>query len=162
MPEQPLRGRLDTDVSTRAAAVVSEVAVWGLGPRCAAAAGIDSRGRAGKVATSPQRTPGRDGERGRPWLQPVISGCIVMLFLCASLFYVITKIILCQWDCVCDCVCVCVCVCVVLCTGSSGDVLTQPTIDITMRSYRASAPRPLQHTWKTTIVVLWPFGGYTN
>lgn len=73
-----------------------------------------------------------------------------MPFLCASLLYVITKIILC----LCDCVCVCS-------TGSSSDALTLPTIDITMPSYRATTPllRPPPHAWKTTIVLSYSCSG---
>lgn len=48
-----MRGRPGSDVSTRAAAVVGEVGLRGLGPCGAAAAGTVSRGRAGKVATKP-------------------------------------------------------------------------------------------------------------
>lgn len=58
----------------------------------------------GELGKWPQNLPREDSERdrdrGQPWLQHVISGCILMLFLCASLLYVITKIILCLCECV--------------------------------------------------------------
>lgn len=56
--------------------------------------------------------------------------------LCATLFCVLAKFMLCLYD------CVCACVYVALRTGSSGDALTPPTIDITMESpiYRAAVP----------------------
>lgn len=126
---------------------------WGLGLSWAAAAGTDSRGRAGKVATN--LSP-KDSDLGD---DPECSMLLVDVlwcsspFLCATLFYVVTKIILSLYH------RVCVSVCAALRTGSSGDALTPPTIDITMESpsYWATVPNPPlcppTNTWKTTILL---------
>lgn len=50
----------------------------------------------------PSKDSLRDRDRGWPWPQHVISRCILMLFLCASLLYIITKIILCLYKRVCS------------------------------------------------------------
>lgn len=103
--------------------------------------------------TSPQRTE-RESEIGD---DPECSMLLVDALWCcspflrATLFYVVTKIILCLCDCVCKCVYE------ALRAGSSGDALTPPTKDITMESpsFWATVPNPPlcppTHTWKTTI-----------
>lgn len=101
--------------------------------------------------TSPQRTQ-RDTQIGD---DPACSMLLVdvlwccSLVLCATLLCVVTKIVLCLYD------CARVCVYVALRTGSSGDALTPPTLDITMESPSNWATVhpfcPPRHTWKTTI-----------
>ncbi len=138
-----------SDVSARAAAVVSEVRVEVWDSVELQQLEQTPRGELGKwPQTSPQRTQ-RDTEIGDDpdysmLLADVLWCC--SLFLCATLLYVVAKIILCLYDCVCECVCVCVS----LSTGSCGDALTPPTIYITMESpsYWATVPpfHAIQHT----------------
>lgn len=137
--ELPVRGGLVSDVSTRAAAPVTEVGLWGLGPSWAPAAGTESRGRAGKAATKPKtslrRRRRRDGDTGRPRLQYVITTCILTLFPDASLFYAIAKTVLCH------------CECGRLWWRSH----TAHRLLLRLQSYGATAPPT--HTWKTTIAL---------
>lgn len=167
--ELPVRGRLDSDVSTQTAAVVSEVGLrFGTVWSCSSWNGLPR-----ESWESGHKPPPKGLSEKQIGDDPNCSMLLVDVlwccshFLCATLFYAVTKIILCLYD-----SCVCACACLALRTGSSSDALTPLTIDITMESpsYWSTVPSILalpsdthmENYHRVVLWLYWPAGGYIH